>query len=206
MRLLLASSIIVAISIVAWSVHRAYSSKQLIEGLAETNPSTAPDVLSSFPGRYSSIATSKPSPEHVPGNETQESSIESVDGPSPEHVPENDTEKTSFESDESLIESAEEECCPETEVKRLSWEELREKWTRNHGDIPEIDTFITLARKMGNRETMTLEEDRTFLKLAAFFHPVESNIKAYETFEMLFSEVSPDRYRSSYTKEPPSRK
>ena len=190
MRLLLAVAIIVAISVIGWSVYDAYSTKQFIEGLSETpvstqrqvNDSAAMAVTPSFPGSYSSIVTSGTSSEHDPLNVIEESTFE----------------------------SSEEVCCSEssgdgnTQEKRApSLEELREIWTRKYGDIPEIDTYITLAKKMGNRETMTLEEDRTFLKLVAFFHPVEANIKAYETFKKLFSEATPDTYRSSYTGAPP---
>ena len=198
MRLLLTVAIIVAISVIGWSVYDAYSTKQFIEGLSETpvstqrqvNDSAAMAVTPSFPGSYSSIVTSGTSSEHDPLNVIEESTFESFE--------------------ESTFESSEEVCCSEssgdgnTQEKRApSLEELREIWTRKYGDIPEIDTYITLAKKMGNRETMTLEEDRTFLKLVAFFHPVEANIKAYETFKKLFSEATPDTYRSSYTGAPP---
>ena len=201
MRLLLAGSIIFAISIVGWSAYHMYSSNQHIEELTEAVNSTDTAVVSYVPDSYS-VTTSGTSSGSDRGSDIEENTSEFTEETTHEPV----EETTPESAEETAFESAEEACCSDDEAKAASLEELRQKWTREYGDIPEIDTFITLARKMGNRELMTLEEDRTFLKLMAFFHPVEANIKAYETFERLFSDATSDTYSSSYTGPPPPNK
>ena len=129
-----------------------------------------------------------------------------------EHNLRNDIEENTFEPiEENAFESAQEACCPEesgdrdrnAETSALTTvptlEEVREEWIQKYGHISEIDTYVALYKKMRIGEPMTMEEDRTFLKLLAFFHPHEANIKAYETFETLTSKLGPHgTYKSTH--------
>ena len=201
MRLLLTVSIVFTLSIGAWSAHRLYNSTRVIESLSETPVSTQTQVPDSTVvpvttvGSYSNMDISETSSGDNLINDIEENIFESIE--------------------ENTFESAQEACCPEdaddrdtnrdtnAETNALvtppTLEELREIWTQKHGDIPEIDTYITLHKKMRRGEQMTMEEDLAFLRSLAFLHPLEQNIKAYETLKELTSRPGPDgAYKSTH--------
>ena len=70
-----------------------------------------------------------------------------------------------------------------------SLEAVREKWDKQYGDIPEIETYFNLVEKQGRREWMTLGETFTLSKLLVFFHPIPANIEAHKTMEMSYEQI-----------------
>ena len=70
-----------------------------------------------------------------------------------------------------------------------SLEAVREKWVKQYGDIPEIETYFNLVEKQSRQQMMTLDETFTLSKLLVFFHPVPANIEAHKTMEMLYEQI-----------------
>ena len=70
-----------------------------------------------------------------------------------------------------------------------SLEAVREKWVKQYGDIPEIETYFNLVEKQSRQQMMTLDETFTLSKLLVFFHPVPANIEAHKTMEKLYEKI-----------------
>ena len=70
-----------------------------------------------------------------------------------------------------------------------SLESVREKWVKQYGNIPEIETYFNLVEKQGRQQMMTLDETFTLSKLLVFFHPVPANIEAHKTMEKLYERI-----------------
>ena len=68
-------------------------------------------------------------------------------------------------------------------------EAVREKWVKQYGDIPEIETYFNLVEKQSRQQMMTLDETFTLSKLLVFFHPVPANIESHKTMEKLYEKI-----------------
>lgn len=102
-----------------------------------------------------------------------------------------------------------EECCPEEESVASSdengeplsqYERLKREMIAEHGDLPEIDIYVGLLRKYGNREPITVGEDLTFHELLAQFKPEYTAV--YEEMKQLYanddrSSILPTVYRNN---------
>ena len=119
--------------------------------------------------------------------------------------------------EESNISIVEEESCPETELgetfegeepylkgdskpltpdkegekekeKLPPYEWLRRELIQEHGDIPEIEQYIGLSRKMRDKEPMEMQEMLTYTRLLVKFNPSEDAKRLHDLLSGLASE------------------
>ena len=86
--------------------------------------------------------------------------------------------------DGSIFDPTEEECCAETSLvltdANANPNDIRKSLIETHGDIPQIEMYITLNKRLINHDMLTSDEILTFFKLLAFFNPTKQNQKAYD--------------------------
>lgn len=208
-RILLFSCIIIALSAIGWSFHYDHKTRERLSrdanaALVETgedyiNDAAAQDVTDFF----------------LEGSRPEEGVLYSVRHYSSDEVIVSESE-VAPPADESFVDEAEEICCPEDpaldateksegtalERKKSHYERVRATLIEKRGDIPEVDVFIALSKKMSNREQLTMDESLEHYRLMAFFHPSEGNIAAYEKWKEFHSVGDPDSYTMEYVDSP----
>ena len=108
---------------------------------------------------------------------------------------------------EFTTESTEDELCCEDELEfqgedsteRLSWAEKRTQGLiEQHGDIPEVHTFVSLYLKMKRREKFTPQEYLELLRVTEIVQPYSGNAGAYERFKAFIKENGEENMSMMY--------
>ena len=205
MRLLLFSSVIIAISAIGWAFYYDYSVKSrlareaevpLVENGEDYIPDAAAQAVTDF---------------FLENSRAEDGVLYSV-----RHYPSDEVTVSESEANPPAIEEI---CCPEDpglrsteeseatalERKKSHYERVRAKLIAIRGDVPEVEAFIALGKKMSNREMLTKDESLEHFRLMAFFHPSEGNIAAYEKWKEFHSVGDPDSYTMEYIDPPQGR-
>ena len=205
MRLLLFSCIIIALSAIGWAFYNDHKTRERLSRdadtpLVETGKDYIPDAAAQAVTDF-----------FLENNRPEEGVLYSV-----RHYPSDEATVSESEvaspTDESLVGEGEEICCPEDpafasteesegsalERKKSHYERVKSKLVELRGDIPEVDAFIALGRKMSNREQLTQAESLEHYRLMAFFHPSKENLATYEKMKELYSVADPDSFITEY--------
>lgn len=197
MRLLLLSSIFIAIAAIGWSAYYYYTAKQRMadyaSALIEKSERFPVETRNPLVGGDSQAITDA----FLETSDEDSGVLFSIQTPSADDaVPAESAEAEEFCCPEDpdaaaspLLEEAEEVDSPPNSSAKV-----RARLVKVHGDIPEVDTFMSLSAKLTRRETMTRDEALEHFRLMAFFLPSEQNIKAYEYMKQLHAVADPDYY------------
>ena len=143
----------------------------------------AKENLADSPRTYDSVAITKDVLANVDGIPARQASEELT-----QFVESDDAPFLVYEDEHGSLDLYE-ECCPEEGLKEVIdspvedaesfWNRQERQLREKHGDIPEIQDFIVVARKLHAKEQPALDEYIAHLRALSILVPTEGNIEAY---------------------------
>ena len=198
-RLLLFSSIFIAIAAIGWSAYYYFTTKQRTMRYVKAPLEDYEQGMASTRNLSRGGGSPAITDEFLENSDEEASVLFSS--------------QASFNDDDVPTEP-EEYCCDEDDSEFVSdaspeeggimsqdlspSEKMRVRLVKIHGDIPEVDEFMNLDRRLLAREQLTAEESLEHFRLMAFFLPSEQNVHAYEYMKKFHEEADPGSFWIEY--------
>ena len=195
-RLLLFSSVFIAIAVIGWSVYYYYTTKQRTMRQVNVSLEDYQQGMAHSRNLVGDGDSQAITDEFLENSDEDAGVLFSIRTPSDDNVVSTEPEEYCCPEDDSEFISTALPDEKETYSQALSpSEKMRARLVKIHGDIPEVDTFMDLDRRLVKSANLTIEESLEHFRLMAFFHPSEQNVHAYEYMKKLYAEADPGSFR-----------